>query len=386
MHALPPSRDCGVSATHGRRFARWRHIVAIAAILQPIVGGGPARAEWLRGNLHTHTSRSDGDSEPVEVADWYRGNGYDFIVISDHERLTPPPLLGNDGARPFLVLPGIELTQEVRDPAHPDGMREIHLVGIGLRREVHALGTPYHNGFGRLAPDGSAPGMLVDRAVAQIRDASGIAMINHPNFRWSLQPAHLANLPSGTLLEIWNAQGVHNNLGAPAEADRGYPSAEQIWDGLLSSGKRVWAVADDDAHHFKRLGDLLSARPGRAWVEVNAAALTAQSIQAALARGDFYATTGVRITSIEVKDKAFTIRLTQSERRPASKTWSNDARYRTEFFGRDGILLATQGGLAPSYRIRGDEGYVRARVTSSNGAQAWTQPVFTDAIEDRKLD
>ena len=50
--------------------------------------------------------------------------------------------------------------------------------------------------------------------------------------------------------------------------------------------------------------------------------------------------------------------------------------YATAVIGRDGVLLAEETGLAPCYRIRGKEVYVRARVTSSDGARAWTQPVM----------
>jgi hypothetical protein len=35
------------------------------------------------------------------------------------------------------------------------------------------------------------------------------------------------------------------------------------------------------------------------------------------------------------------------------------------------------------YEIRGDEGYVRARITESNGNVAWTQPVLVPAAASR---
>ena len=39
-------------------------------------------------------------------------------------------------------------------------------------------------------------------------------------------------------------------------------------------------------------------------------------------------------------------------------------------------MLADVYGRAASYTIKGNEGYVRATITDSNGLQAWTQPVF----------
>ena len=55
--------------------------------------------------------------------------------------------------------------------------------------------------------------------------------------------------------------------------------------------------------------------------------------------------------------------------RPAN----DDRRFTTEFIGRGGRVLATVPGLEAKYTVRGDEGYVRARVTDSNGRHAWTQ-------------
>ena len=52
--------------------------------------------------------------------------------------------------------------------------------------------------------------------------------------------------------------------------------------------------------------------------------------------------------------------------------------YNTTIIGKDGIVLDKQSGVNISYRIRGDEGYIRARVDSSCGARAWIQPIFLD--------
>ena len=52
------------------------------------------------------------------------------------------------------------------------------------------------------------------------------------------------------------------------------------------------------------------------------------------------------------------------------------ARFRTQFIGREGRVLAEVAGLHPHYEFKGDESYVRAHLTDSNGLQAWTQPVL----------
>ena len=56
---------------------------------------------WFKGNLHTHTNKSDGDSSPEIVVDWYSNNKYDFLVLSDHNHLT---ILDSDQTKLLLCL------------------------------------------------------------------------------------------------------------------------------------------------------------------------------------------------------------------------------------------------------------------------------------------
>jgi predicted metal-dependent phosphoesterase TrpH len=40
---------------------------------------------WLRGNLHAHTTFSDGVKNPDQLIAAYEALGYDFLAITDHE-------------------------------------------------------------------------------------------------------------------------------------------------------------------------------------------------------------------------------------------------------------------------------------------------------------
>jgi len=64
---------------------------------------------WFRGNLHTHTTNSDGDSPPDVVAAWYRDAGYDFLALTDHDLLTRPEDVRH-AAGAMLLIGGEELT------------------------------------------------------------------------------------------------------------------------------------------------------------------------------------------------------------------------------------------------------------------------------------
>ena len=46
------------------------------------------KGNWYKGNLHTHTTNSDGELSPEDVISSYRKKGYDFLVITDHNKLT----------------------------------------------------------------------------------------------------------------------------------------------------------------------------------------------------------------------------------------------------------------------------------------------------------
>ena len=45
---------------------------------------------FFKGNLHCHTTESDGKLSPDEVVALYRDLGYDFLALTDHRRLSAP--------------------------------------------------------------------------------------------------------------------------------------------------------------------------------------------------------------------------------------------------------------------------------------------------------
>ena len=333
-----------------------------AALLLPADSSGQqAQARWFKGNTHAHTLNSDGDSPPDAVVRWYKTQKYNFTFITDHEFIADVTPLNAAFAVPgtFMALSAQEVTQRITDPAHPDGLRQAHVNALGITTVIRPLGEK------NIGPPPMSAAYT--RNVAAIRAAGGVPQVNHPNFRWSVRLNDLLELPDSTLFEIWNGHPQVYNLGGTDTLGRAAPSAEALWDSLLTRGKVIFAVADDDSHSFKPddADNPYMTRPGRGWVMVRADTLTPQAILGSLRRGDFYASNGVTLRSYQA-----TARTIDLEIAPAG-----DARYRTEFIGRGGKVLATVTTLRPSYLITGDESYVRARVTDSNGRRAWTQPV-----------
>jgi len=308
-----------------------------------VVGQTPAK--WYRGNTHTHTLNSDGENTPDEVVRWYRSNGYQFLVITDHEYLTDAAALNAIFARDeqFLMIPGQEVTGRAQG-------KPVHVNQIGAKKLVMpaVLPTTFE---------------VLQRDVNMIREAGAIAQINHPNFGWALTAEDLTRVENAQLVEIWNGHPMVNNLGGG-----GTPSAEEMWDAALTAGKRLFAIADDDAHHFKteHLADPASAAPNRGWIYVRAQKLSEADILDAIRRGDFYASNGVELTDIVSTPAALTVSI-------KATTYS---RYRTEFVGAGGKVLAESTANPAVYQYTGTEKYVRARVIESNAKRAWTQPVF----------
>lgn len=66
----------------------------------------------LKGQLHTHTTLSDGTMTPQEVADVYAGLGYDFLAFTDHDHLLKPADLKmlRQVKSEMILFYGIELT------------------------------------------------------------------------------------------------------------------------------------------------------------------------------------------------------------------------------------------------------------------------------------
>jgi hypothetical protein len=297
---------------------------------------------WFKGNTHTHTVNSDGDSTPDEVVRWYREHGYQFLVLTDHNYLTSVQGLNavHGAADKFLVIQGEEVTSSAAG-------KPVHVNGLALDALVPA-------------PKGESVLEVMQQSVDGVRRANGVPHVNHPNFGWAITADDLRQLERTKLFEIFNGHPQVNNAGGG-----GVPGLEEIWDRVLSSGRLMYGIAVDDAHHFKRPGDPAASGPGRGWVYVRASALEPRAIVTALERGDFYASTGVELTALDVTPAAISVKV-------RATAWS---RYRVQFIGAGGRLLSEVADSTAAYTIRGDEGYVRARVIESNGQFAWTQPV-----------
>lgn len=317
-------------------------VVCVAALSQT---AAPEKQRWFKGNTHTHTLNSDGDSTPYDVVKWYREHGYNFVFITDHEYITNVAvfndLFGKAGS--FVVISGQEVTDRFDS-------KPLHINALGIDSVV--------------MPNALAGSVTtLQKNIDDVRAKGGVPQLNHPNFGWALTAAEIKQLKNITLVEIFNGHPLVNNLGGG-----GSPSAEQIWDDVLSSGRVLYGIADDDSHYFKRPGDKTAPLPGQAWVYVRASELTPAAVLSALDRGDFYASTGVELEEHSADGSGIALKIKEQR----------GSKYRIEFIGRGGRVFAESAQSPATYRFKGNELYVRAKVYESNGKLAWTQPIFVN--------
>ena len=406
-------------------------LMVLALPAQPAPG-----AKWWKGNLQTHTLWSDGDDYPEMVVGWYQENGYDFLAITDHNVMLEGerwinttnrgggvalqkylarhgtnwvtqrrsndalqvrlktleefrPLFEKPGR--FLLIPGEEISARYKSAP-------IHLNAINLRelippQEGNSIAEVLQNNI---------------NAVLEQRQRTGQPMfphINHPNFQWALRAEDMVALQGDRFFEVFNGHSGVDNYG-----DHTHASTERIWDILLTRRavelglEPIWGTAVDDSHayHEFRVG---KTNPGRGWVMVRATELTPAAIIDAMERGDFYASSGVRLKDVQRGPKEIRIEILPEpgvtyvtrfigsrqgcdlKSEPVRDEQGRELPVTRHYSDEIGAVLAEVVGNTATYKLKGDEIYVRAKVVSSKAKAnpyaagdfetAWVQPLVT---------
>jgi hypothetical protein len=355
-----------------------RHQLVIPALFTVLlvsgcVSKGPVSADhWFRGNTHTHTVLcGHADSSPEIVTAWYHDHGYNFLILSEHNRFIDPDTvkLPENRRDDFILIPGVEVT----------GKKRIHSTAMNIPRVV-----PWKF-------DHVNKSAIIQNHVDGTIKAGGQPILNHPNGKCALVANDILPVNDLYMFELFNGHpGVRN------DGFDGHPSTEDLWDKLLSEGMLVYGVSADDAHHFQKMGES-DSNPGRGWVMVQASTLDPDAITKAMVQGDFYASNGVFLKTCSKGSDTYQIKV--DARRTKQELTSLPALrgkyvdkgtegYRIEFMGPNGDVLDTIKGKKGRFNINRSIPYVRAKVIftrkhpQKSGLEeyyAWGQPVFTDA-------
>jgi len=329
-----------------------------------------AQSKWYRGNTHTHTKLSGhGDATPEEVVAWYHAHQYNFLVLSEHNRFIDPEKveLPTPLRQDFILVPGLELT----------GKKNIHTTALNVKE------VPNPN-F-----DSEHPHEIVQNHVDLILGLGGKPIINHPNWIYALSGKQLLQVNRVEMMELYNGHPDVNNAG-----DKKHESTERIWDQLLVSGKKMYAVASDDAHHFHSIKPELS-NPGRGWIMVKASELSANALLESLGKGHFYASNGVMLKDVSTEGQTYKVEIDEEasatvlkNENPAGKPCKIKAQYSDIIFLGPKLKVLARSKNKPSatFDLKTLQlPFVRAKISlcrkvgsSYRIFHAWTQPYFKE--------
>ncbi len=427
---------------------------------------------WWKGNLHTHTLWSDGDQFPEVVTQWYVEHGYHFLALSDHNVLSRGEKWINPDHNPFIASHNRWDAVDLYRERFGDDWVEIREVDEAFRDQLQRHFSPSGGHAARRPPDNQIElgdklvrlkplnevrslfevagrfilveaeeltqgshvvhvnatniarqlqpetGETVEETIRLIVDAvhrqsreTGQPMLphlNHPNFQWAVTAEDMAPVESLNFFEVYNGHRGVRNFGDGLHVD-----LERMWDIVLTRRLAeldlgiMYGLAVDDAHNYENtLSDV--ALPGRGWVMVRSRFLTPEHLIAALRRGDFYSTTGVKLaeidgnpahlrvrvdTSDDDEDVIYTIQFvgTREGYDPSREYHVNEdgeplTRVTKRYSDDIGQVLREVEASAATYTFEGEEIYVRARVISSQPhlnpfaegerMKAWVQPVI----------
>jgi hypothetical protein len=296
-----------------------------------------APGRFWKGNLHTHTTASDGRYSVEETCWRYREAGYDFVAITDH--FLPRydfPLTDTRSYRTgsFTTILGAEL----------------HTLTIttemGSIWHILAVGLPLD--FAHPTEQESAAD-LAQRALA----AGAFVAAAHPHW-YALSERDLHDLGPVDAIEIFNGTAVDHNDTADSWA---------IADVLLGRGLRYTCCATDDFHGKTDRADF-----GLGWTYVKATALDPEALLAALKAGHYYSSTGPQIYDIQLAGgEKLVVRCS-----PANRVFLTGKSSASRTVFGNGVTEA-------EFDLRKfDSPFARITVRDDRGGRAWSNPIWLD--------
>lgn len=406
-----------------------------------------------------HSFWSDGQDFPEMIARWFRRQGYHFIAFTEHDQLQEgekwvslrrddvhgrvilaadlmPPyreafgtewVQEHDGkvrikpvaeyrklveeAGRFLILNGEEISSRWSHKPAQTGSSSAGMICQSSDGQSWLEGMHHINAFNLSTavppPEVKSTSVRAINAARQAAIAQGpdvLVSFNHPNFQWNATAEDIA-ASELTCMEMFTALTSCNSYG-----DDRHASAMGIWDIANTLRRRdgralIYGLASDDSHVYSLINWGLgrAGLPGRAWVMVRAQHLTATALIAALRQGDFYASSGVELATLQqdgngitlhVREQPgvrYTVRFIGTLRgfvdrcEPVLDEHGRPMRVTRRYSDDVGRVLATVTGPHAQYRFTGEELFVRAEILSDavhpmpsrtgDFQRAWTQPV-----------
>lgn len=308
-----------------------------------------SEGNWYKGNLHCHSTLSDGDLTIEQLQEAYKNKGYHFLSHSEHDFFSNFEHMNQED---FILLPSSEVG--IRMPKDDYRVYHLHVI-LGTDEQVkHATREPLAH-MQRIVwepfQDYSTVQAFIDDMVAR----GNIVMFNHPH--WSIvEWEDLIELDNLFAIEVYNhCSAWQENMG----------DSSVFWDSLLRRGKKLWGTATDDNHNRIPLDSPYNDSFG-GWVVVKAKELTRNAIVDALLKGSFYSSTGPEIYDFRLEGNEVIF-----ECSPVERIYLNgDGRQHQAVIGENVTELRK--------KLNGTEKYIRIECVDKFGKRAYTNPIYLD--------
>ena len=327
--------------------------------------------KFYRGNMHCHSTLSDGCFTPEELKALYKERGYSFLAITDHEHINDNSHLDDED---FITLTSGEFA--IKQFAHESTMKNFDMKVCHLNLYAKRQDNDYTFCYNSVADHFCAPERRdainkprvdyeriyghegISKFIKDAGEQGFFVCYNHP--RWSLENYGDYSGYEG----LWGVE-IYNHSCA---VDGLYDYDVNVLDDILRDGNRVFASCGDDNHNRGRNG--LDYSFG-ASVYVNAESLSYKNIVDGLLSGNFYSTMGPTIQYLYVENGQVHIECSDA----VQISYSTRGRRVKSVRAADGELLREA-----TFEIKDTDGYFRIDVIGTDGKRANTQAYFLEEI------
>lgn len=309
--------------------------------------------KWYKGNLHCHSTVSDGELDYRTLIKEYKNRGYSFLCLSEHNKYTN---YENENTNDFITIPGFEGNIDMPD----EDWRVFHYNAfLGTDKMVSEAKKPQYKHMEDIPVSAYENEETIKNVIDDLVDRGYMVMFNHPH--WStVELEDIINLKNIFGVEVYNhCSEWLENMG----------ESNIIWESMLRRGKRIYGTATDDNHNRFDINGVMCDSFG-GFIVVKAEELTRNSIMESIEKGSFYASTGPEIEEFYIEDNIVhfkcspvqRIYLNGCRRQIQIKISQNNADDLTEF----------------SAPLQGTEKFVRIECIDSKGKKAYTNAIFID--------
>ena len=315
----------------------------------------PSKGRYYKANLHCHTVLSDGHLTAEEVKQAYMERGYSIVAFTDHRKYAWHRELDQED---FLAIAAYEV--DINDFEKQAGdfsrLKTYHLNLYDTK--------PWENSQQKAAsilPERRYTDICsINGYIAKMREMGFLTCYNHPY--WSLQTYDdYKDLRGLFAMEIYNHGCEHDGL---------YGFNPQVYDEMLRTGQRLYALATDDNHDTNPIGHPLNDSFG-GFVQIAAQELTYPAVIEALRTGRFYWSQGPELKGVSIENGVLQVKTS-----PVEKIF-------VTVEGRDSYKAVVAPGeslIEAQFPLTGKEGWFRIQVRDSRGLFAGTNAYFIDQL------